>query len=1379
MSSKPFDKKSNSNEPLSSSAAVDSEATKSGLISRHPIDNSNNNSTIDVTTALNFLPTHLRDQKSGSSTPISTLSSRRPSFTAEYATIARPNKAFPVDTEGGTNGSNNQDTHTASEDIQQSPSRLAHQHKISLPLIEGAFYNSVEGGSFSANSSSTTWKSSGVSSSESFSNIKTPNSTSQNAPSNQTSINTSPLLFDHSSNWGADPTAINNSSNLVTGSGNLQAFNITSQSNQLTQGSSYANTDEALASPQNRPNFHHYSFSSGSSIHAPNASTGPLYSSSIFPTQPGSNSNDINSQLSPIISSKKSNLASSSSSSPSSPSNQSNTSNNSITDNLLNSPFSLEKPDIVSSGLLRPKRSVSFSQGTTKKLPPSRNFVPSFGDLQETQSESKSLESTMYQINQLSLYPQSLSHQNSQTPSSSQNHQQQAQGANTTSGLQYNGQTFQSQLLQNTTPRLTGSNFVSNLRNNFNEDDSLAPLASGDPSNTNPNSASTFATNQYSSSPFSLVQQQQHPSNSSADFWNSPVNRRHSVATTGSSSLGQSNFTFGNSLTDSNMTTRNGSISGPIPSSNITIPSSIGNPSANGCIGGPVSAGPASRTASGSFASQSNFSNVNSGLSISSMANQLSHTRVATFPEDAATSNYNTMGNTNGNYSNIGMSGDISNTSNNNIHRRNCSGPPFINAPGPGQIAQSSSSSSPSSNSSSPPTSTSSTATATAGQQLPRPQGIGHHPPSPKAFGPAGPNNLIVPTTGTHLYAAMKCLYKGNAEADDTNDIYNVYEGPEIRRPIIPGRPITGEKKTLSPDLYKYFVNDPLRRNVALQIGEDGSIAGRTVETCGIAPYLLTNLIVSPTNNLIFAKFKSGRIDGFFIGPHDNFDLKVGDLIVVDADRGRDLGQVVRLNVTLEEVGLLKLRQAQEQQAALTQSQCPDTPEALLEFYDNYVHYDTNRSSKKKKRNMSRRRNNNSGTNNRTQGGTKNNGSSNDNSEDEIGGEVTPLEGIHAPISIKQVLGYARYFEISTMACKEESEVSAVAWGLVKVAAKRMEMNIIDAEFQWDGRKLTLFYTSPYRIDFRELVRDVFKVYKTRIWMCAVLDRPTEGINYSLFHPHPEHFEEAAVYNGEGPPFTYREAFENFVPESSSSYHYRFNTPPSPRSGKDKGKYDRRNNGSFNGYNNNSKNNGNKINANNNNSNSYYYNDVNRLFNGNNQNYNYNVNNTWKGNNQRRHSGNYWRNGNSNNNPNGMNINKPPYYNPYGNNPMQNNPSNGFNSYSNGGMIPVQPNMPVQGQLGMNLMQVPPSIQMRPTGPGYQGFFSKEGMTSNAIITDSRMQPMPPNNSFVTPSYPINREYGYGVLQNNASIAGSQISSSMQDNSKPDNENDTAFSVSN
>ncbi|KAK9708463.1 hypothetical protein K7432_009618 [Basidiobolus ranarum] len=59
-----------------------------------------------------------------------------------------------------------------------------------------------------------------------------------------------------------------------------------------------------------------------------------------------------------------------------------------------------------------------------------------------------------------------------------------------------------------------------------------------------------------------------------------------------------------------------------------------------------------------------------------------------------------------------------------------------------------------------------------------------------------------------------------------------------------------------------------------------------------------------------------------------------------------------------------------------------------------------------------------------------------------------------------------------------------------KVRQKKLPMEVMDAEYQWDRRKLTFYFIAERRIDFRELVRDLFKIYKTRIWMCAVSTNP-------------------------------------------------------------------------------------------------------------------------------------------------------------------------------------------------------------------------------------------------------------------------------------------------
>jgi len=50
-----------------------------------------------------------------------------------------------------------------------------------------------------------------------------------------------------------------------------------------------------------------------------------------------------------------------------------------------------------------------------------------------------------------------------------------------------------------------------------------------------------------------------------------------------------------------------------------------------------------------------------------------------------------------------------------------------------------------------------------------------------------------------------------------------------------------------------------------------------------------------------------------------------------------------------------------------------------------------------------------------------------------------------------------------------------------KVRAASLQMKISDAEWQWDKKKLTLYFTAEKRVDFRNLVRDLAATFRTRI----------------------------------------------------------------------------------------------------------------------------------------------------------------------------------------------------------------------------------------------------------------------------------------------------------
>ena len=50
-----------------------------------------------------------------------------------------------------------------------------------------------------------------------------------------------------------------------------------------------------------------------------------------------------------------------------------------------------------------------------------------------------------------------------------------------------------------------------------------------------------------------------------------------------------------------------------------------------------------------------------------------------------------------------------------------------------------------------------------------------------------------------------------------------------------------------------------------------------------------------------------------------------------------------------------------------------------------------------------------------------------------------------------------------------------------RVRANGLGMKLSDAEWQWDKKKLTLYFTADKRVDFRNLVRDLASLFRTRI----------------------------------------------------------------------------------------------------------------------------------------------------------------------------------------------------------------------------------------------------------------------------------------------------------
>ncbi|KAF9952413.1 hypothetical protein BGZ72_006314 [Mortierella alpina] len=177
----------------------------------------------------------------------------------------------------------------------------------------------------------------------------------------------------------------------------------------------------------------------------------------------------------------------------------------------------------------------------------------------------------------------------------------------------------------------------------------------------------------------------------------------------------------------------------------------------------------------------------------------------------------------------------------------------------------------------------------------------------------------------------------------------------------------------------------------------------------------LTLSQLSNHGSLYVVEFKAGRSDLFYVADNSGLSFKSGDLVMVEADRGKDLGKITNDSITPQQIQDMQKQHAEAAAAA-------------------------------------------------------------------------QQEGARAPKEIhpKRIFRMAHASEIADLVIKSQDEISAMKVCQSKVRQKKLPMEVVDAEFQWDRRKLTFYFQAEHRIDFRELVRDLFKTYKTRIWMYAV-----------------------------------------------------------------------------------------------------------------------------------------------------------------------------------------------------------------------------------------------------------------------------------------------------
>ena len=102
----------------------------------------------------------------------------------------------------------------------------------------------------------------------------------------------------------------------------------------------------------------------------------------------------------------------------------------------------------------------------------------------------------------------------------------------------------------------------------------------------------------------------------------------------------------------------------------------------------------------------------------------------------------------------------------------------------------------------------------------------------------------------------------------------------------------------------------------------------------------------------------------------------------------------------------------------------------------------------------------------------------------EIGAVATPNKVVSSSEIVPPLRPVVRIATPADLKHAEENkakEAEAFEICKKKVAEHKLDMNLVEAEYTFDNSKLLFYFTSDGRVDFRDLVKDLASVFRTRI----------------------------------------------------------------------------------------------------------------------------------------------------------------------------------------------------------------------------------------------------------------------------------------------------------
>lgn len=102
----------------------------------------------------------------------------------------------------------------------------------------------------------------------------------------------------------------------------------------------------------------------------------------------------------------------------------------------------------------------------------------------------------------------------------------------------------------------------------------------------------------------------------------------------------------------------------------------------------------------------------------------------------------------------------------------------------------------------------------------------------------------------------------------------------------------------------------------------------------------------------------------------------------------------------------------------------------------------------------------------------------------EYGKVVVPIKqvGEHdVVLPLKQVVRPSTEKDRIQVEENRSESVQALALGTEKILERALEMKLVDVEYTFDRNKIIFYFTAEGRVDFRDLVKDLASVFRTRI----------------------------------------------------------------------------------------------------------------------------------------------------------------------------------------------------------------------------------------------------------------------------------------------------------